>query len=132
MWWKNATPMTDEEREREIRRLEGVRDKLLDAAPMTFYFSRLLLPIMLVMVLVVIGHGLWTQPSNLTFGVAVFLAAFLFLLGHSTWKIWKRTPTDKWGFSDGLGYDGDSPRDLQKKIDALRSPPAKDAGTRQT
>jgi hypothetical protein len=68
----------------------------------------------------------------LTFGVAVFLAAFLFLLGHSTWQVWKRTPTDKWGFSDGLGYDGDSPRDIQKKIDALRSPRAKDAGTRQT
>lgn len=42
--------MPDDEREREIPPLEGVRDKLLDAAPMNFYFRRLLLPIMLVMI----------------------------------------------------------------------------------
>jgi hypothetical protein len=127
MWWKNPTPMTDEERESEIHRLEGVRDKLLDAAPMHFYFRRLLLPIMLALVVVVIWHAVWTRPSNLTFGAAIFFAAFLLVLGHSTWKVWKGTPTDKWSFSDGLGYEGDSPRDVQQKIDALRASLTTDA-----
>jgi hypothetical protein len=123
MWWQKPKPMTEQEREQEIRRLEGIRDRLLDEAPKHFYFGRILLPIMLVPVLIVIWRAIWERPPNFTVWAALFLAAFLFVLCDSTWKLWKGTPSDKWGFSDALGYEGDSPRDIQKKIDALRSPP---------
>jgi hypothetical protein len=123
MWWQKPKPMTEQEREEEIRRLEGVRDRLLNDAPKHFYALRLLLPIMLAMALVMVWHAVWERPPTLTFWAALFLAAFLLVLCDMTWKVWKGTPRDKWGFSDGLGYEGDSPRDIQKKIDALRSTP---------
>lgn len=115
--------MTAEEREREIRRLEGVRDKLLDAAPKHFYAKRLILPVMLAATVLVIVDGASVHPASLTFWAGLFLAVFLFLLGHGTWKVWHSTPAagDKWGFSDRIGYEGDSPRDIQRKIDVLRS-----------
>ena len=120
--------MTEQEREQEIRRLAGIRDKLLDNAPMHFYFRRLLLPIMLVMILIPIWHDIWIH--HLTLGSAVLIAGFLFLLSSGAWWVWKGTPAlgDRWGFADRLGYEGDSPRDLQKKIDALRSPPPNSTG----
>jgi hypothetical protein len=123
MWWSRPTPKTDDEREREIRRLEGVRDKLLDEASKHFYFRRFLLPVMLVIVLFVIGRTVWLRPANFTIGAALLLAGVMFMMGSSTWRVWKRTPPpgDGWGFSDGLGYEGDSPRDVQRKIEALRA-----------
>jgi hypothetical protein len=120
MW--SRKPMTEDEREREISRLEGVRDKLLDAAPKHFYAKRLILPVMLAATVLVIVDGALTHPANLTLWGGLFLAVFLFLMGHGTWKVWHSTPApgDKWGFSDRLGYEGDSPRDIQRKIDDLR------------
>jgi|SRR6476659_9610193 len=128
MWWKNPAPITDEDRQTEVRRLEGIRDKLLDEAPMHFYFRRLLLPIMLVMMLIPIGNSIWT--SHLPLGSAVLIAGFLFVLACGSWWVWKGTPPlgDRWGFSDTLGYEGNSPRDIQRKIDDLRSPPPNSTG----
>ena len=122
MWSFSPKPMTAEEREREIRRLEGVRDKLLDAAPKHFYAKRLILPVMLAATVLVIVDGARVHPANLTLAAGLFLAVFLFLIGHGTWKVWHSTPApgDKWGFSDRIGYEGDSPRDIQRKIDDLR------------
>jgi len=50
MWWQPKQPLADAERRQEIRRLEAVREKLLNEAPKHFYFRRLLLPIMMAMV----------------------------------------------------------------------------------
>ena len=112
--------MTEQQREDEIRRLEIVRDKLLASAPKHFYFRRALLPLMLLLMLMSVADAVLKHHAQLTFWHGLILAAFLIILGQSTWKLWRRTPTDNWGFSDGFGYEGDSPRDIQKKIDALR------------
>jgi|HubBroStandDraft_2_1064218.scaffolds.fasta_scaffold628103_2 hypothetical protein len=120
--WSQRKLITEEEREREIHRLEAVRDKLLDAAPKHFYFKRLLLPVMLAGTLIAVGDAILAHPAHLTFGHGLFLVGFLVLICLGTWKVWRSTPApgDKWAFSDGLGYEGDSPRDIQRKIDALR------------
>jgi len=123
MWWQPKQPLADAERRQEIRRLEAVREKLLNEAPKHFYFRRLLLPIMMAMVAYVIVYTAWRHPLQLTPLAVIFLAAFCFIIGHSTWRVWHKTPAlgDRWGFSHTLGYEGDSPRDLQKKIDALKA-----------
>src|ERR1700722_702262 len=125
MWAQTPTPMSEEDREREIQRLERVRDMLLDEAPMHFYFKRLLLPLMLVPALIAFGDAIWAHPATLTFMHGLLFAVFLVMAGSSTWKAWKSTPVpgDKWGYSDGLGYEGDSPREIQKTIDQLRNTP---------
>jgi hypothetical protein len=69
--------MTDEEREREIRRLEHIREKLLDDAPNHFYFRRLLLPIMLVMILIPIAHNIWTGHFDSWIGGIACRISFL-------------------------------------------------------
>jgi hypothetical protein len=120
MWSMNPNRMTEKQREDDIRRLESVRDKLLASAPKHFYFRRALLPLMLLLILMSAADAVLKHHAQMTFWHGLILAAFLLFLGHSTWKVWRSTPTDSWGFSDGLGYEGDSPRDIQKKIDALR------------
>ena len=101
MWWQPKQPLTDAERRQEIRRLEAVREKLLNEAPKHFYFRRLLLPIMMAMVAYVIVYTAWRHPLQLTPLAVIFLAAFCFIIGHSTWRVWHKTPAlgDRWGFS---------------------------------
>jgi hypothetical protein len=96
---RNPKQITEDEREREIRRLESVRDKLLDAAPKHFYAKRLMLPVMLAATVLVIIDGARVHPASLTLWAGLFLAVFLFLIGHGTWKVWHSTPApgDKWG-----------------------------------
>jgi hypothetical protein len=77
---------------------------------------------MLAMALLAVVKGLCSHPSQFSFGHRLFLAGFLAVIFLSFWKVWRRTPAhgDRWGFADALGYEGDSPRDIQRKIDALR------------
>jgi hypothetical protein len=80
MWPQNPNSMTHEERQREIRRLEAVRDRLLEAAPKHSFFQRLLLPIMLTMMLFVVWHTISTRPFHLAVGSALSLAGLLLVL----------------------------------------------------
>lgn len=123
MWRRHPNPMTDEERQREIRRLEAVRDQLLHVAPMHFYLRRLLLPIMLAMTLFVLWHTASTRSLDLTIGPTLLLTGFLVVVCYAAWKFWKSPPipADKWEFSDRLEHEGNSVRDVQQKIDELRS-----------
>jgi hypothetical protein len=122
MWWRqNPGAMSEDERQAEIRRLERVRDKLLADVPKHFHFRRFLVPIMLALALWTVGNALLRHRVSL--GSGVFLAAFCAVLVREVYRLWIRPPApgDRWGYSDTLGYDGDSPRDVQKKIDALRA-----------
>jgi hypothetical protein len=123
MWWQPKQPATEAERQQEMRLLEAVREKLLNEAAQHFYFRRLLLPVMISMMAYVIGYTAWRHPLQLTPVAVIFFAAFCFIVGYGGWLVWHNTPApgDRWGFSDALSYDGDSPRDLQKKIDALKA-----------
>ena len=92
MWRLHPNPMTDEERQREIRRLEAVRDQLLHVAPMHFYLRRLLLPIMLAMTLFVLWHTASTRSLDLTIGPTLLLTGFLVVVCYAAWKFWKSPP----------------------------------------
>jgi hypothetical protein len=70
-------PMTEQQRADEIRQLETVRDKLLANAPKHFYFRRFLLPVMLAMALLAVVKGLYSRPSQFSFGHGLLLAGFL-------------------------------------------------------
>jgi hypothetical protein len=127
MWWRqNAGAMSEEDRQAEICRLECVRDKLLADAPKHFHFRRFLIPIMLALALWTVVNALLQHRVSL--GSAVFLAAFCAVLVREVYRLWIRPPApgDRWGYSDTLGYEGDSPRDIQKKIDALRAANSED------
>ena len=44
--------------------------------------------------------------------------------GHAFWQAWialRPARGDLWAYSDRVGYEGDSPRDIQARIDALRA-----------
>jgi hypothetical protein len=122
MWWRqNPDAMSEENRQAEIRRLERVRDKLLADAPKHFHFRRFLIPIMLALALWTVVNALLQHRVRL--GSGLFLAAFCAVLMREAYRLWIRPPSpgDRWGYSDTLGYEGDSPRDVQKKIDVLRA-----------
>lgn len=122
MWWHSPEPENDEERRAEIRRLEGIRDRLLEKAPRSFTMKRLLLPVMMAMFLLALGQGIWKYPGSVPPGVVLFSAVFFLLLGHGVWKTLKTpAPGDRWGYSDALGYEGDGPRELQARIERLRA-----------
>jgi hypothetical protein len=122
MWWQSPEPANNDERRAEIRRLEGIRDRLLEKAPRSFYMKRFILPVMMAMFLLALGQGIWKHPNSISPGSVLFSGVFFLLLGHAIWKIRKApAPGDRWGYSDALGYEGDSPRELQERIDRLRA-----------
>jgi hypothetical protein len=71
MWWHSPEPENDEERRAEIRRLEGIRDRLLEKAPRSFTMKRLLLPVMMAMFLLALGQGVWKHPGSVSPGVVL-------------------------------------------------------------
>jgi hypothetical protein len=113
--------MTPEQRQEEILRLKRVRDRLLNDAPKHFYLRRMIIPIILALVLmeavVSLRHHRMSVASGLVLGA---LCAILLFLAY---RFWINPPmrSDRWGYSDTLGYEGDSPRDIQEKIEALRA-----------
>jgi hypothetical protein len=122
MWWRDG-PRTDGEREREIARLEGVRDRLLERAPRSFAFQQFLAPLMFAGYVAVFGGTLLFHPEKVGPVFIAMAIVFGLLFGRMLHKSWVRVPTrgDRWGMSERLGYEGDSPRDIQAKIDRLRA-----------
>lgn len=119
-WWQAHTPRTDAERGAEISRLARQRDDLLERAPMTVMMRQAVLAcslaVMLMMFLrpILAGTASWTGWLP----VAAITAALLAVLYRS-----RHLPPvgDQWANSRLLGYDGDSPQDLQDRIDRLRA-----------
>jgi hypothetical protein len=122
MWWKDE-PRTDSEREQEIARLEGVRDRLLQRAPRSFAFQQLVAPLMFAGYLTVFGGTLLFHREKVDLVFILLAIAFGLVFGRVLYKSWVHPPArgDRWGMSERLGYDGDSPRDIQAKIDRLRA-----------
>jgi uncharacterized membrane protein YeiB len=122
MWWKHE-PLTETERQLEIARLEGIRDKMLDRAPLSFAMNRGIMSMMFMMFSIAIGNELLFHSERFDWRLLVFAAMFGSLLLSAMGKVWWNPPVegDHWGMSDRLGYEGDSPRDVQAKIDRLRA-----------
>jgi hypothetical protein len=116
-------PRSEAARRAEIGRLEQKRDNILDQAPHGFFMMRLVSPLMLAASLLVLVRILVDDPLERVWG-SLFMLGFVALCSRLVWLAWIKPaprPGDLWGFSDRLGYEGDSPREVQQKIDRLRS-----------
>jgi hypothetical protein len=85
---------SDAERQHEIARLESKRD----------------------------AAAALIHPDKLSLATGLLIGGFLLWLGSMIWRTWIRPPAkgDLWGYADTIGYDGDRPREIQRKIDVLR------------
>lgn len=121
MWW--SRPRSDAARREEIARLKAKRDAMLERAPEAFAIRRVLLPVMYVFVLALFTVSLIRHPEQASPGLIGVGTCLFLLFGWAMWKVWlhKPAPGDRWGYSDTLGYDGDGPRDVQRKIDAMEA-----------
>jgi hypothetical protein len=115
------TPRSPDSIRQEISELERRRDVMLRNAPKHVLARRLILPIVFVPVALGLTarltHG-HTPPG----GVLVMLVVCL-MAGAALWKAWRPgyDPRDLWAASDGVGYEGESPREVQRRIDALQA-----------
>jgi hypothetical protein len=123
MWWWQREPQTDAERLKEIARLEAVRDNMLANAPRHFAFQRVIVPIMFAIYLVAVCNTLLFHRDNAGLGFFLVMSVFGIIVGRVVYKSWVNPParTDLWDIADRLGYENDSPRDIQAKIDHLRA-----------
>ena len=122
MWWRH-TPRTDQEHSQEIARLTKKRDHLLDRAPEAVLARQSDCPV-------------FSRIDDLPGRRKDFLSAgALRLLSLSLrWRLFGallfvflrgslNLPSigDRWGMSRLLGYEGDSPQELQNEIERLRA-----------
>jgi hypothetical protein len=123
MWFWRQSPLNGAARQREIARLEGKRDYLLENAGRSVAFRRIFIPMAFAVFAVVWGIGIVTHPAAHQAMSLLVYAAVLFVVGRFLVRYWFRPPPkgDLWADSDTIAYDGDSPRDVQKKIDTLRA-----------
>jgi hypothetical protein len=119
-WWQAHKPRTDAERAAEITRLSQQRDRLLDRAPMEVVMRQAVLgcslAVMLMMFLrpILAGTASWKGWLPVI-AIAAGLIAVIYRSRHLP------AAGDQWANSRLLGYDGDSPQDLQDRIDRLRA-----------
>jgi hypothetical protein len=120
MRWPRKS-LSEPERQDEIARLVAQRDRMLERAPKSFLMSRFVVSIMLVMFVLSVSTGFFRHPEKISVGAVIFFVIFGLFLIQAAWKLWVNPPPpgDRWGMSDRIGYDGDSPRDIQRKIDDL-------------
>ncbi len=131
---------------RKIARLEAERDAMLRMAPFTFFARRLVLPLFVLLAIVMfLGVTLHSRPSDWSSSDTIFpplppiaiLAIFVACVacfGYASWRLWsapRPAQGNLWAYSDRIGHDGDSPRDIQARIDALRAQLARDDEARQ-
>ena len=121
MWWSGA-PKTDQERAREIALLEAKRDRLLDSAPRAFVTQRWVALGFLCMVVVLIGDQILFHRERFSFPASLVLAIFAAITLYIMHRAWENRPPigDRRGMASLLGYEGESPQDLQNKIEQLR------------
>jgi hypothetical protein len=114
--------LSDAERQSKIARLESRRDAVLREAPRAFAFRRVFAPIMFALLLVQFIAAALLHPDKLSLVTCLLIGGFLLWLGSMIWRTWIRPPAkgDLWGHADTIGYDDDSPREIQRKIDVLR------------
>ena len=123
MWWRqDDIPKTAEARAAEIAALIRRRDRLLDHAPRSAIASQLVRGFILLLILMACAKGIIAHHGAVNawavyglFGLVCLVVVIRFL----------RFPplSDRWAMSRLVGYEGDSPQDLQSRIDRLSSAP---------
>jgi hypothetical protein len=65
----------------------------------------------------------WVSLIPYLFGISLlgFIAAVSGIACWITWIAPRPAPDDLWGYSDLVGYEDESPRDIQARIDTLRA-----------
>jgi hypothetical protein len=120
MWWQDEKLKTPEQRAIEIAELTRRRNRILERAPMSAVSAQLVRALIVVFVLIlslqrIMAGGATTGNWML---LAIFGVAFLAVLYEARYF---PPLSDRWALSRLVGYEGDSPQDLQKKIDRLTS-----------
>jgi hypothetical protein len=121
MWW-HQRPKTDAERAEEIARLTKKRDYLLSRAPEAVLIRQAVVACFLGIIIFLFAGQIFAGAArvNLAALVAVTIASTLLLI--VLYRGRNLPPMgDRWGMSRLLDYDGDSPQDVQDKIERLRS-----------
>ena len=121
MWWRH-TPRTDQERSQEIARLTKKRDHLLDRAPEAVLARQTIVLCFLGLMIFLVGGKIFFQPARSAF-ISIFalglFGALLFVFLRGSLNL--PSIGDRWGMSRLLGYEGDSPQELQNEIERLRA-----------
>jgi hypothetical protein len=121
MWW-HQTPKTDAERAEEIAQLTKKRDNLLNRAPEAVLIRQAVVVCFLGIMIFLFAGQIFAGAVGIKFAalVAVTLAgAFLLIVLYRS----RNLPPigDQWGMSRLLSYEGDSPQDVQDRLERLRS-----------
>jgi len=135
-------PDTGQRLRRKIARLEARRDRELRIAPTLFYVRRTVVLMFLFVVTVQFLTVLFSlssgrpSPYEHPHGFLLLFGACAAGLGYWSWRVWSVPPPadgDLWAYSDLVGsqYEGDSPRDLQARIDTLRAQLVREDDARQ-
>jgi hypothetical protein len=107
---------------RKSRGLTKKRDHLLDRAPEAALVRQTIILCFLGLMIFLVGGQIFFQPARsglvAIFALALFGALlFVFLRG----SLHLPSIGDRWGMSRLLGYEGDSPQELQNEIERLRA-----------
>ncbi len=128
MWW-NWTRRTEVERDLEIARLTKKRDDLLDHAPEAVIVQQAVIVCFLAAMIFLFAGQIFSGPSHFNLGALLMVGLTGTILIIVLYRRRGLPPIgDRWGMSRLLNYEGDSPQDVQNKIDRLR---ADDAASKQ-
>jgi hypothetical protein len=121
MWWqRDDRPKTSEERDAEIASLMRRRERMLEHAPRSAIAGQLIRGLILLFLLIVSAGGIVAHHPSVSAGLVYALCGLLCLVVVYSFS---RFPSmsDRWAMSRLVGYEGDSPQDLQNRIDALQA-----------
>ena len=128
MWWRDDRPRTAEGRAAEIAELAGRRDRMLERAPMSAIAGQSVRGVILMVILISSARGILVHYQSVSAWAAYGIFGFLCLI--VVYSSLRFPPmSDRWAMSRLVGYEGDSPQDLQNRIDKLQAEQATDRST---
>ena len=120
MFWHDNQPSTAEERDAEIASLISRRDRMLERAPMSAIGGQLVRGFILLMILMSCARGIIVHYQSVSAWAIYGIFGLLCLV--VIYSSLRFPPlSDRWAMSRLVGYEGDSPQDLQNRIDRLQS-----------
>jgi hypothetical protein len=120
MWWQADRPKTAEQRASEIAELTRRRDRMLERAPKSAICGQLVRGSILMLILISSARGIVTHYQSVSaWAVYAIFGVLCLVVVYSSLRL--PPISDRWAMSRLVGYDGDSPQDLQNKIDKLQS-----------
>jgi hypothetical protein len=121
MWWRqDDIPKTAEARDAEIASLIRRRDRMLERAPMSAISGQLVRGLILLLILMSSAQGIVAHDQFVDAWVVYRVCGVLCLIVlYNSLRF--PAMSDRWAMSRLVGYEGDSPQDLQNRIDRIRA-----------